>query len=84
MIVTNAGRDAVDADGASDEGAASAFAKASADWHNARRSLWRRRVRWTEKSCGPGAPTLVSSWRNFPPATVANKPGHRGEHEGNR
>jgi hypothetical protein len=36
----------------------------------------------TAKSCGPDAPTLASSWRKaFPPATVANKPGHRGERE---
>src|SRR5882757_7982055 len=40
-IVTDAGRDAVDTDGAEDD----------------------RRVRWTAKSCGPDAPTLVSSWR---------------------
>ena len=32
----------------------------------------------TAKSCGPDAPTLVSSWRSNPPMTVANKPGHRG------
>ena len=32
----------------------------------------------TAKSCGPDAPTLASSWRIFPPATVAKKPGHRG------
>jgi len=38
------GRDAVDASGALDEGALSAFAKASADWQSARRILWRRRV----------------------------------------
>src|SRR5207302_11131607 len=38
-----------------------------------------RRLRRTAKSCGPDTPTLVSSWRKvFPPATVANKPGHRG------
>src|SRR6478736_5794216 len=40
-IVTNAGRDAVDIDGAEDD----------------------RRLRWTAKSCGPDAPTQVSSWR---------------------
>jgi hypothetical protein len=40
-IVTDAGRDAVDIDGAEDD----------------------RRLRWTAKSCGPDAPTLVSSWR---------------------
>jgi len=61
-IVTDAGRDAVDADSAFDE--------------------WR--VRRTAKSCGPDAPTLVSSWRSNSLTTVANKPGHRGEHEGNR
>jgi len=38
----------------------------------------------TAKSCGPDAPTLASSWRSNPPMTVANKPGHRGEREGNR
>src|SRR5712692_5553487 len=46
----------------------------------------------TAKSCGPDAPTLASSSRSCvgptglrqnldPRATVANKPGHRGEHE---
>jgi hypothetical protein len=34
-----------------------------------------------EKSCGPGSPTLESSLWGYPQATVANKPGHRGEHE---
>ena len=38
----------------------------------------------TAKSCGPGAPTLVSSLQGDLQATVARKPGHRGEHEGNR
>jgi len=38
----------------------------------------------TAKSCGPDAPTLASSWRNYPLTTVAKKPGHRGEHEANR
>jgi hypothetical protein len=41
----------------------------------------------TAKSCGPGAPTLASSWRRcwrIAPMTVANKPGHRGEHEVSR
>jgi hypothetical protein len=56
-------RDAVDAGGASDEGAG---------------------LR-TAKSCGPDAPTLASSWwKTIPLMTVANKPGHRGEYEGNR
>ena len=35
----------------------------------------------TAKSCGPDPPTLGSSWRVDPPATVANKPGHRGERD---
>jgi hypothetical protein len=38
----------------------------------------------TAKSCGPDAPTLASSLRSYPHATVARKHGHRGEHEGNR
>jgi hypothetical protein len=44
------------------------------------------RLRRTAKSCGPDAPTLASSSReaSFSGATVANKPGHRGEREGNR
>src|ERR1700731_2229728 len=57
-----------------------------------RTSQTRDRMRWTRaalltraptrtaKSCGRDAPTLASSWRKpFPPMTVANKPGHRGE-----
>ena len=36
----------------------------------------------TAKSCGPDAPTLASSFAEATPrATVANKPGHRGERE---
>jgi hypothetical protein len=39
----------------------------------------------TAKSCGPDTPTLVSSSRNKTPrATVARKPGHRGECEVSR
>jgi hypothetical protein len=38
----------------------------------------------TVKSCGPDAPTLASSWRDFPLTTVARKPGHRGEPEVSR
>jgi hypothetical protein len=34
----------------------------------------------TEKACGPDTPTLVSSSRSNPWATVAKKPEHRGEH----
>jgi hypothetical protein len=59
-IVTDVGRDAVDAVAAQD-------------------GRGRRR---TAKSCGPDAPTLVSSLRMIEPqATVAKEPGHRGEHE---
>jgi hypothetical protein len=50
---------------------------------NARRAGLMR----TAKSCGPDIPTLMSSWRRcfrIAPATVATKPGHRGEREGNR
>ncbi len=43
-----------------------------------------RRLKRTAKSCGPDTPTLVSSWRLGALMTVARKPGHRGEHEGNR
>jgi len=57
-IVTDVGRDAVDACSAFDE--------------------WR--VRRTAKSCGPGAPTLALSFADvICEATVARKPGHRGE-----
>jgi hypothetical protein len=43
-----------------------------------------RRMR-TAKSCGPDAPTLASSFAEATPqATVAKKPGHRGEREGSR
>ncbi len=39
----------------------------------------------TAKPCGPDAPTLASSSRRrFARATVAKKPGHRGEHEVSR
>src|SRR6266513_3971102 len=38
----------------------------------------------TAKSCGSDAPMLASSLREEAQATVSNKPGHRGEHEGNR
>jgi hypothetical protein len=36
----------------------------------------------TAKACGPGAPTLASSFAGSScEATVAKEPGHRGEHE---
>jgi hypothetical protein len=38
----------------------------------------------TAKSCRSGTPTLVSSLREDAQATVARKPGHRGEHEVSR
>src|SRR6266498_1474721 len=38
----------------------------------------------TAKSCRSDAPMLASSLREEAQATVSNKPGHRGEHEGNR
>jgi hypothetical protein len=39
----------------------------------------------TAKSCGPDAATLASSRQEiFPPATVARKAAHRGEHEVSR
>jgi hypothetical protein len=55
------------------------------DAHRRAQSLARRAafVR-TAKSCGSGAPTLALSERNDPLMTVAKKPGHREEHEGNR
>ncbi len=49
------------------------------------RAFDERRGLRTAKSCGPDAPTLASSCAEFiRGATVANKPGHRGEREGNR
>jgi hypothetical protein len=44
------------------------------------------RAKRTAKSCGPDAPTLASSFAGSIPAqaTVAKKPGHRGEREGSR
>jgi hypothetical protein len=62
-VVTDAGRDAVDAGGASDEGAYSAFAKASADWYFSPAKPLAQTGRRTAKPCGPGTPTLVSSLR---------------------
>ena len=38
----------------------------------------------TAKSCGPDVTVLASSLREEAQATVATKPGHRGEREGNR
>jgi hypothetical protein len=39
----------------------------------------------TAKSCGSGAPTLALSFAEMIcEMTVARKPGHREEHEGNR
>ncbi|SIO32953.1 hypothetical protein SAMN05443247_04026 [Bradyrhizobium erythrophlei] len=45
----------------------------------------RRTRAWrTAKSCGPDAPMLASSLRIQSQATVARKPGRRGEHEVSR
>jgi len=45
----------------------------------------RRRLRRTAKSCGPDASTLAFKLaQKTVPATVTNKPDHRGDHEGNR
>jgi hypothetical protein len=41
-------------------------------------ALTKRCFSWTAKSCGPDAPTLVSSWRSYPPTTMARKPGSPG------
>src|ERR1700692_2337583 len=49
-------------------------------WTRAATQDERRELR-TAKSCGPDAPTLASSSRSNPLATVARKPGHRGEHD---
>src|SRR5256885_17013144 len=38
----------------------------------------------TAKSCRSDAPMLASSLREEAQAPASNKPGHRGEHEGNR
>src|SRR5437667_8924150 len=52
---------------------------------------WTRAVRLTKRAAADGE--VVWFWRPdagvklagaIPPMTVANKPGHRGEHEGNR
>ena len=44
-----------------------------------------RHVMRTAKSCGPDAPTLASKLvRGISLATVATKPGHRGEREVSR
>src|ERR1019366_485094 len=83
-IVTDVGRNAVDAGGAKDESAGSAFAEASADWHLARRSLWRRRVADGEVVWFWRPDAGVKSVEAIPPATVARKPGHRGELEVSR
>jgi hypothetical protein len=61
-IVTDAGRDAVDADAPITNGT-------DADGE----------VVWSWRPDAGVKPVELS-----PPATVANKPGHRGEHEGNR
>jgi len=50
-----------------------------------RAALDERRLARTEKSCGPGAPTLASSCADTIRAAMgARKPGSQGEHEGHR
>jgi hypothetical protein len=44
----------------------------------------RMMLKRTAKSCGSGAPGLASSLREEAQATVATKPGHRGDHEVSR
>jgi len=41
---------------------------------------WTNSTRRTAKSCGSGVPRLALSQSNDWPATVATKPGHRGDH----
>ena len=43
------------------------------EWHIDERAFLR-----TEKACGPGTPTLVSSWREVALMTVAKRPGAPG------
>jgi hypothetical protein len=89
MIVTNVGRDAVDA------AALSARRDRRAGRKTCERSPARRREMQsrTAKSCGPDAPTLASSLAEVLSAlpgsdktfirkmTVAKQPGHRGEYD---
>ena len=44
----------------------------------------RGRAPRTEKSCGPDAPALASSWRRQLRRRRCQQADHRGEHEGNR
>jgi hypothetical protein len=93
MIVTDAGRDAVDA------AAFCARRDRRAGWRKAcerSTACGRGMLQRTAKSCGPDASTLASSLaeaRSAQPgwtkpsirkATVAKEPDRRGEHEGNR
>jgi len=89
-IVTDAGRDAVDA------AALSEARNGRAGFTACERSPARGRTAHvrTAKSCGPDASTPASSLRRqcrpdradkpVPLATVTNKPDHRGEHEVSR
>jgi len=57
------------------------------DWYQACRAAFAKDVTRTAKSCGPGTPRLVPSWRRclrIVPMTVTRTPGHRGERGANR
>jgi hypothetical protein len=72
-IVTDAGRDPVDAGGASDEGACLRTAKSRGPDAPTLASSWRMAMS-----------ALTGLTRRDPLTTVANKPGHRGAREGTR
>src|ERR1700732_5338103 len=87
-IVTDVGRDAVDAAASARKWSRRAVLRACERLTACRRTALLR----TAKSCGPDVPTLASSFaevhppnrvvmRQYPQATAAKEPGHRGEHE---
>jgi hypothetical protein len=88
MIVTDAGRDAVDAAAFGARWDRRAGRKTGERQQHADERCWLR----TAKSCGPDVPTLASSTRScvgptglrqndIRETTVAKEPGHRGEHD---
>ena len=71
-VVTNAGRDVVDARASARKSGRSE----PHDWPRAGRTTFER----TAKPCGPDAPTLAFKFRaNVREAMVTTKPGHQGE-----
>src|SRR5947209_10490600 len=63
----------------SQEGRTRRHERGARDAVDAMASLDERGLLRTEKSCGPGTPTLVSSFAEFfREATAAKQPGHRG------